>query len=578
MAKKQKKHNKKSNLKKILIIIGASLLGVGVVTTAVVVPLVLNKKPGSVAPVDPSKKYSINIEAPVEYQSKEISMIATSVGFDYELKLKATVQPVIDEPNITWSVLKDNTPNQVIRVDKDGKVTLSHSIANTDLGKYSFTIKAALTSEPQYSSSISFNLDVLQDHEIPTTGADSWITYDTDNPNEISGFSDNWDNSKLNQYDTLTIPANVTRIQTGAFSAKTTGKSIKGCSIRLVFPYDTALTSIGTRAFSNCPGLVGPISIPDTVTTIEENAFRLDPNITGLLNPKGKFGQTNYYINRIGEVDCLTTSTTENWKGDFDEKTTVVGSIAFGQDLVIPGGIPEIAEKAFYNCSNITGNLVLPEGLQKINADAFNGCELITGDLTIPDSVTDIGAGAFKTCNFDTFANPIGKCKSNDYWVESLGGVKCLLTSKTTEWDGTFDSNTRVVGFIAFGSDLVIPDTITTIPNIEFTFMTGIKGTLTIPSCITNIGASAFQGCTHLSGTLVLPTSLTKILMGAFSDTGFDKIQCSFSAEPTLAITKAFMGMNSTGTVENTNPNYSSSALLEYLKTKGSLPSGWTAV
>lgn len=577
MAKKSKKHSKKSNLKKILIISGASLLGVGAVTTGVVVPLVLNKKSDSSVP---DVKHSMSIIVPEEYSSKNISMIQNTVGFDYDLKLKTNIEPVIENPNIIWTKIEDNTPDKVVAVDEYGKVTLTKPIS--DVGNYSFTISGTLDGEFTCTNSVSFNLEVKHSAEIPTSGEESWITITN---NVLTGPSDKWDISKLSEYTTLTIPSNVTEIANQAFYNPRTQNTpqIINCNIRIVFPKNSALTKIGTGAFNGCTGLVGQILIPNSIQTIGYYSFRGCTNITGLLNPIGKVGESNYWVNKLGGIDCLLTSTTPNWNGDFDENTSVVTQIAFGENLEIPAGISGVKASCFSGCIGIKGTLTLHEGLQTIGNYAFMGCEGLIGNLTIPDTIISIGDTAFGATNLSNLTNPIGKMQNSNYYIEYLGGVKCVLSNTTPDtWDGTFDANTNIVGALAYGENLEIPNTITEIKDNWFRNCYYISGTLTIPNTILSIGTQAFSGCKNLTGTLTLPPNATKYGQNAFSNcVGFNKIEGSYASAPgSIFGYEVFKGMSDTGNniVENTVSTYSSADLLAFLIQSGKLPStGWTA-
>ena len=54
-------------------------------------------------------------------------------------------------------------------------------------------------------------------------------------------------------------------------------------------------------------------------------------------------------------------------------------------EVVIPEGVTEIAEKAFYNNKKMTG-LVIPEGVRHIGRFAVSGCKLLQY-VQVPDSV-----------------------------------------------------------------------------------------------------------------------------------------------------------------------------------------------
>ena len=58
-------------------------------------------------------------------------------------------------------------------------------------------------------------------------------------------------------------------------------------------------------------------------------------------------------------------------------------------EVVVPEGVTEIAEKAFYNNKKLTG-LVIPEGVTRIGRFAVSGCRELKY-VQVPDSVTSMG-------------------------------------------------------------------------------------------------------------------------------------------------------------------------------------------
>ena len=85
----------------------------------------------------------------------------------------------------------------------------------------------------------------------------------------------------------------------------------------------------------------------------------------------------NHYILKLGWIDNILL---------IDEEGEEI------KHFIIPEGVTEIGEAAFYNCSGIT-SVTIPEGVTKIGPAAFEGCGLTS--ITIPESVTEIGGEAF---------------------------------------------------------------------------------------------------------------------------------------------------------------------------------------
>ena len=114
---------------------------------------------------------------------------------------------------------------------------------------------------------------------------------------------------------------------------------------------------------------VKSVIIPEGVTTIGENAFRLCKNLVSI---------------------------------DIPDSITTIGDFAFMNctdltSIVLPNGVTHIGEDAFSNCYSLT-SIVLPNGITSIGQRAFFACSSLTS-VSIPDSVTSIGEHAFFNCN-----------------------------------------------------------------------------------------------------------------------------------------------------------------------------------
>lgn len=82
---------------------------------------------------------------------------------------------------------------------------------------------------------------------------------------------------------------------------------------------------------------------------------------------------------------------------DFDIKNEVLRKY-HGSDahVVIPDGVWEIGQSAFYNCTSLT-SVTIPNSVHYISWGAFEGCTSLTS-VIIPDGVIEIKAGAFSNC------------------------------------------------------------------------------------------------------------------------------------------------------------------------------------
>ena len=282
-----------------------------------------------------------------------------------------------------------------------------------------------------------------------------------------------------------------------------------------------SVTSIGDYAFRGCSNLTS-VTIPDSVTSIGEKAFYGCRNLTSITIGNG--------VTSIGD-----------WA--FDGCTGLTS-------VTIPDSVTSIGSSAFSGCSSLT-SVTIPDSVTSIGSYAFNGCDNLeitinTDDkylysedgttillcdssvtsVTIPENVASINSGAFACCrNVETI-------ETGDTLMSlSYLPITSALKSITIGNGVTSINENRFMNCSSLAS-VYITD-LTAWMNIKFEtassnplyngadlYLNGSLVTdLVIPDGVTSIGKYAFYGCSSLA-SVIIPDSVTSIDSFAFRDCG----------------------------------------------------------
>ena len=270
--------------------------------------------------------------------------------------------------------------------------------------------------------------------------------------------------------------------------------------------FERGTTKIASSLFCGCTG-IEKIDIPDTVTVIQDYAFK----------------------------ECKNLSTV-----NIPENVTEIGSKAFNEcislsNVNIPDSVTKIGGYAFYQCKNLV-NVILSKNLEKIDCNAFGNCDGLT-QIEIPKSL-DIGgdyySGAFADCaNLKkvTFERGTTKIASNLLCgctgiekIDIPDTVKVIQVCAFKECKNLStvnipDSVIEIEGW-AFESCSVltkigIPNQTLSIAGAAFRNCTSLTD-IHLPSMLKAISSSTFEGCKKLT-TINFPSTLTMIGNSAFS-------------------------------------------------------------
>ena len=254
--------------------------------------------------------------------------------------------------------------------------------------------------------------------------------------------------------NSVIIPDSVTIIGDDAFSSCTKLTSVI---------IGNGVKEIRSGTFSGCTQLQS-ITIGSSVESISEYAF------------SGCTSLANLHITDVAKL-CSSTSKFFYSTSAFTTNLYVAGELV--TDLVIPDGVTEISEYAFYNFSGLI-SVTIPDSVTTIGGYAFGKCKNLE-NISVGANVNSVSSTAFNGCNSAVF---------KDYKYGSyIGNNKnpyAILLSVTNKGMESYEihPNTQVIAESAF---------------YNCSGLTSVE----IPSSITSIGNNAFYGCQNLEGVYI---------------------------------------------------------------------------
>ena len=330
-----------------------------------------------------------------------------------------------------------------------------------------------------------------------------------------------------------------------------------GCSGLTSVSIPNSVTTIGRNAFSYCSGLTS-VTIPNSVTYIEAWAFY---DCSGLTSIDVASGNTHY--SSIDGVlynyaqDTLIKCPDAKTSVTIPNSVTSIENEAFSYcsgltSVTIPNSVSYIGSSAFEYCSGLT-SVTIPNSVTYIGSYVFYDCSGLTSiDVASENTHYSSIDGVLYNYAQDTLIKcPDAKTSvtipNSVIFIESYAFFDCSgLTSVT------IPNSVTSIGSYAFSycsglTSVTIPNSVTYIGYNAFRNCSGLTS-VTIPNSVISIGNYAFYGCSGLT-SVSIPNSVTFIGAWAFyACSGLTSIKCLASIPPSIG-DNSFQNISATCTL-----------------------------
>lgn len=304
-----------------------------------------------------------------------------------------------------------------------------------------------------------------------------------------------WRTGGDHTFETATTPATCT--QTGAQTKTCSACGHVATTTLAIIPhsYQSTYSYSGSHHWHKCANC-------DAVTDKAEHTEGENALCTTCGEPAGPTEGVTYLVNGDhAEVLGYTGTATKVVIADTYEgkPVTLIANNAFAgksiTSVYVPADVETIDDNAFYDSSLAEITFASGSRLKRINYEAFYLTDLTS--IEIPAGVTYIGS-----CALDVYG-------LHSIYITDLAAW-CTMEKYSMPRDYSLYLNNTLI------TDLVIPDTVTSISANAFIKNNGLKS-VTIPAGVKTINGSAFSYCNNLETVTFAPDSrLEKIDSYAF--------------------------------------------------------------
>ena len=300
----------------------------------------------------------------------------------------------------------------------------------------------------------------------------------------------------------ITIPESVTFIDNYAFNR----------SGFAAIDIQASITIINSNVFSDCESLTS-ITIPSSVTSFDDYAISKCPKLNSIsISENVEFIASSAFMGTGGtfevDVNNLNYSSSENVLFNKD-KTVLIHCSASKTNYAVPASVITIGEYAFSNCE-VLSSVTIPNTVTTIDKNAFRYCITLT-TINIPTSVSSISQYTFYNSGLTNITLPSGIDSINNNAFNSCKSLSSVTIPESVTYIGssTFSYCSALTG-------ITIPNKITTIPNNLFYNCSELT-TINLPDIVNSIESYAFSKCSKLT-TIAIPDSVKSIESSVFEN------------------------------------------------------------
>ena len=284
----------------------------------------------------------------------------------------------------------------------------------------------------------------------------------------------------------VNIPNSVTSIENWAFSY---------CSGLTSVTIPNSVTYIGGHAFYRCSGLTS-VTIPNSVTTIGESAFADCSSLNSINVASGNTHYSsidgvlyNYVQDTLIECPGARTSLT------IPNSVTSIGNNAFLYcrgltSITIPNSVTSIGNDAFYYCRGLT-SITIPNSVTSIGNNAFSYCRGLTSVKCLASIPPSIGNDSFLNIS-DTCTLTVPCSSLEAYTASDWNTYFATRIIEEPLFELSVSANDEAYGGVEIESPSCAVRTLTATPNEGYEFTAWSDGNTENPRTVTVMSDTAF--------------------------------------------------------------------------------------